>query len=101
MIETEFVDCECTHEAHTLRFQLECEDDGSTILFTSVFLNQYRGFFRRLWVAIKYLLRYECKDGHWDCTLIKGKDCGRLISLFHKHQVSEYKRRVSKVDQNG
>ncbi len=59
---TEFFECVCMTEEHTIIFRLDTDDID---LYTSVFLNQYRGFFGRLWIAIRYLFGYKCMDGHW------------------------------------
>lgn len=84
MSRTEFFECICATEEHTIRFKLDTDD---TELYASVFLNQYRGFFGRLWIAIKYLFGYKCKYGHWDCTELRPEDADRLIALLQ-----EYKR---------
>lgn len=84
---TEFFECVCGADEHTLRFKLDAYDPKDVELYTSVFLNHYRSFFKRLWVAIKYLFGYKCRDGHWDCTMLKLEDADRLIKLLE-----EYKR---------
>lgn len=84
---TEFFECVCLSNEHTIRFELDVTDSNNVELYTSVFLNQYRSFLVRLWVAIKYLFKYKCKEGHWDCTIIKLEDTDRLISLL-----KDYKR---------
>ena len=78
---TEYFECACASNEHTLVFNLDVEDKE---LYTSVFLHDYRSFFARCWVAIKYIFGYKCKYGHWDCTILKGKDIPRLISLLKK-----------------
>lgn len=83
---TEFFECACGADEHTLRFKLDAYDPKDVELYTSVFLNQYRGFFGRLWVAIKYLFGYKCKDGHWDCTMIRLEDADRLIALLENYK---------------
>lgn len=82
-MQTEFFECVCGTEEHTLRFKLDADDIE---LYTSVFLNQYHGFFGRLWIAIKYLFGYKCKHGHWDCTIIKLEDTDRLIELLESYK---------------
>ncbi len=81
-MKSEFFECTCMSDEHTLRFTLD-----DTELYTSVFLHQYRSFFKRVWIAIKYTFGYKCKDGHWDCTILKPEDCDRLIIMLQ-----EYKR---------
>lgn len=91
-MQTEFFECICGSEAHTLRFQL----DDDVELYTSVFLNQYRGFFGRLWIAIKYLFGYKCRYGHWDCTMLKLEDADRLIALFKNYQRHSFFNNLNK-----
>lgn len=80
----EFFECICETDEHTLRFKLDTHDPVG--LYLSVFLNQYRGFFGRVWIAVKYLFGYKCRYGHWDCTMIKLKDADRLIRLLESYK---------------
>lgn len=73
--QTEFFECVCTADEH-----------NSIELYTPVFLNQYRGFFGRLWIAVKYLFGYKCKYGHWDCTVLRSEDIDRLMALLQKYK---------------
>lgn len=82
----EFFECVCGMDEHTLRFKLDAYDPEDVELYTSVFLNQYRSFFGRLWIAIKYLFGYKCRHGHWDCTIIKLEDADRLIALLENYK---------------
>jgi len=78
---TEFLQCQCGSDEHTLKYTLD-PDDGQ--VWTSVFLNDYRSFWQRLWVALKYLFGYKCKYGHWDCFNMEEADKDRLIALLQK-----------------
>jgi len=86
MNQTEFFECSCMSDEHTIRFKLDVYDPDDIELYTSVFLNQYRGFFGKLWIAVKYLFGYKCKYGHWDCTILKLEDVDRLITLLQKYK---------------
>jgi hypothetical protein len=87
--ESEFFECICTSDEHTLRLTLENYGPNDKELYTSVFLNQYRNFFQRVWVAIKYVFCYKCKYGHWDCIMFKPEDADRLITLIQKFKNQE------------
>jgi hypothetical protein len=80
-METEYFDCKCMSSEHTLRFVYDPDDNE---LYTEVHLSQYRNVFVRVWVAIKYIFGFKSKYGHWDCWLLKKKDCERLINLTQK-----------------
>lgn len=70
MKETHHVICECHSPDHVLQFSHMEDMDGDEICWTQVQLHQYRSFWKRLAVAVKYLFGYECRYGHWDCTSI-------------------------------
>lgn len=78
---TEYFECQCGSDEHTIHFTLDVEENE---IYLSVFLNQYRSFFKRAWVAVKYLFNYKCKYGHWDCVTIQNDDAERLISLLRR-----------------
>jgi hypothetical protein len=63
MIE-KIISCSCRSPEHTLTYNLNTEDRE---VYTSVFLHQYRPFYQRVWIAIKYIFGYNSRYGHWDC----------------------------------
>ena len=89
--ETEFFECGCYSPEHTLKFTLD-PDTGYIKnhkwpeLYTSVFLNPYRNWYQRIWVAIKYVFGYKCKFGHWDTFIMRNEDIERLQTLLKKYQ---------------
>ena len=84
--ESEFFKCVCESNEHTVMFELDHFYKNYVELSMSIFLNQYRGFFRRLLIAVKYLFGYKCKYGHWDCVILKSEDTDRLIELLQKYK---------------
>ena len=88
-MKTEYFDCECSSSEHTLRFCYfePYKGDGfiePAELYAEIHLNQYRSFWKRIWVAIKYVFGYKCQYGHWDVWTLNHKDCERLRDLVNK-----------------
>lgn len=83
---THYFDCQCGSSEHTLRFIVDIESTphGDPELYTEVYLNQYRRWYKRLWVAIKYLFGYHCRYGHWDCWILNPDDAQRLKDMCDK-----------------
>lgn len=75
-----FVVCVCETPEHTLRFMYDEEEKE---LYTEVYLNQYRSFFKRVWVAVKYVFGYTSKYGHWDCTIISKPKADKLKAFLN------------------
>lgn len=75
---TEHFECDCHSPEHTLRFTLDQEYNE---IYTEVFLNQYRPWWKRIWIAVKYVFGYKCMYGHFDCFMMQRADAGRLIAL--------------------
>lgn len=92
---SEHFECICSTPEHTIRFKLEDYGDNDTSLYMSIFLDQYHGFFSRLWIAIKYIFGYKCKYGHWDCTMFKVEDADRLIELLEVYKKLSGDKNVS------
>ena len=78
MSDTYYFDCVCGSSEHTLRFILN-EDEKE--MYTSIFLNQYRNIFKRIWVALKYILGYKCRYGHWDNWILDINDVHKLKQM--------------------
>jgi hypothetical protein len=69
------ISCSCNSPEHILVFNLNKEDKE---IYTSVFLHQYRSFYERTLVAVKYVFGYKSKYGHWDCF---SADAGKILEL--------------------
>ncbi len=77
----EYFECKCVSEEHLLRFSL---DEENNELYSEVHLRQWRSWYKRTWVGIKYIFGYTCKYGHWDCNLFKDEDISRLLALCNE-----------------
>lgn len=65
--EREYVECECSSTEHFLRLTWWKEEDPRFAeIYVDVFLNEYYGFWKRLWLGIKYTFGYKSKYGHYD-----------------------------------
>jgi hypothetical protein len=76
---TYFFECACYSDEHVLKFVYDRKDRE---IYASIFLNDWQRWYKRLWIAIKYLFRYKCKYGHWDTWLMREEDLDKFISLF-------------------
>ena len=92
---TEFFECECGSDEHTLRFVLSL-DEGSTPripeLYTSTFLSE-RVWYQRIWPGIKYIFGYKCRYGHWDVFSLQEEDAERLINLTQRFKTAREQSR--------
>lgn len=79
-----YFECKCGSSEHTVRFVLDEEENE---LYVDIFLNQYRNIFQRIWVAIKYVFGYECKNVHWDGWILRDNDVVRLESLLKRIKI--------------
>jgi hypothetical protein len=77
-LEKHHFDCECFSDDHTFSFTFD-PDEGE--LYLSAQMHQYRSFFKRVWVGIRYIFGYESKYGHWDCTILDERSTARLKDL--------------------
>ncbi len=78
---TEYFECDCGAVEHTLRFVINKEDGE---IYTEIYLNQHRSWYKRVWVAIKYVFGYTSRYGHWDCWTLHGKDVARLKRMCER-----------------
>ncbi len=93
-----YFECECESAEHTLRIISEdvWDQDFPPELYVELQLNQRANFFRRCWLALRYIFGYECKFGHWDNISIRESDLEPLIVLFHQHKVKLHKYQQNK-----
>ena len=79
---THFFECDCGSDEHTLRFTLD-KDPEDPGIHTSIFLNDWRPWWKRLYVGIRYALGYKCKYGHWDAWILRRSDAIRLRAMLN------------------
>lgn len=81
--------CDCNSPEHSFRFIVNPATnwDKKPKLHLEVYLNQYRSFFKRMFVGIKYIFGYRSKYGHWDVTTLSEDDVQRLFVFIHQHRV--------------
>jgi hypothetical protein len=83
-LEFTYLECQCYQAEHTLRFTLDPEDGE---LYTEVYLGHATdSFFRRMWIAIKYIFGWQSKYGAFDCTLLKVEDYSKLRALLEQSE---------------
>jgi len=102
----EYFECTCDSDEHRLVFQIDdTEDDWPPEVWAGAFLHTYKGFFKRIWVAIKYVFGYKCKYGHFDCFTLKPEDAPRFKQMLeqytarHNRWVKKLKDKASKSEQ--
>lgn len=78
-LKTEFFECQCCSDEHTLKFTVD-EEDGT--IYTSVYLNDFYPWYYRIWIAIKYVFGYKSKFGAWDTTLLRTEDHPKMLELL-------------------
>ena len=83
--QAQYFECECRSEEHALRFAYTSMPDDQPEVYVSTFMDN-SGFFSRVWRAIRYVLGYKCKYGHFDCFLLREPDADRLIDLLVKYR---------------
>lgn len=90
--EIEYMDCQCLSPEHTLRYMFTPynNDKDPPEIYTEVYLCK-QGFWKRIWIAIKYVFGYQCKYGHWDCTILTPSEVPKLQKLLNKY-VEEYNK---------
>jgi len=82
----EYFTCACSSFDHTLRFVLDLDRDSKhpyPSIFSEIRLSHYYPWYKRIPLAIKYILGIDIRHSH-DCWEInkKGDDIGRMISML-------------------
>ena len=72
-----YVECDCACDEHRIVFMREPNDTWID-MYVTVYLNHYRKWYKRIYIAIKYVFGYKCKYGDFDCTMLNKKDTQEL-----------------------
>ena len=89
-IRHEYYECSCDSDEHLLRFTYFVDPTDEIIdepeLYLNVFLDTRYGFWKRLWMGLKYAFGYKCKYGHFGSWIMKPEDLDRLEALLAKYR---------------
>ena len=88
-MKSKYIECDCQDVIHTIRFSY-IEDDMCPELFISNHLNKFP-WYRRIWVAIKYIFGYNCIYGHFEETLLNDQQVANLVDFLLEYQNREKK----------
>lgn len=82
-LEHSYFECRCTDFGHVFRLTLD-PDDGD--LYLDVNLDCYLPWYKRMWVAIKYVFGYHHSCASYDSTIIKYEDLPRMKDIFDRSE---------------
>lgn len=93
-----YLECNCSCAQHTLRFSSSNAEDFE-FLVVEMYLGQWRGFFKRLWYAVKYICGVKSFYGAFDEVLLDSKQVVKLRDLCNQHlsdlQIQEGKSTIT------
>jgi hypothetical protein len=69
--------CDCNSREHQIVFQYDFDDN---YVYCHIHLSQY-SFWKRVKVAIKYILGYKCKYGNWEEFIWNVDDAPKLEEM--------------------
>jgi malate/lactate dehydrogenase len=77
MIKFHYIECACLSPLHTLRFYLD-EDNQLSV---ETYLNCYYPWYKRIWIAFKYVIGYN-NSGAFDETILNQDSQNKLRELL-------------------
>jgi len=83
-MEEHYFTCQCSDFNHLVRFNLS-ELDGD--VYVDVRLNHYERWYKRIWIAVKYIFKKPHAYGHYDCTLLRVEDYPGLHDLMDRSKL--------------
>lgn len=83
-MKTKWVDCACSDPSHSIRFSVDTTDTTEgpihEFIIIETHLSSYHPWYKRIWLALKYIFKYDSKYGHYDCTILTES---KLVELLH------------------
>lgn len=85
---TIWIKCDCQHTDHLLEIELDTEyyravgfPDEAVLLISPV-LNHYQPWWRRIWIALKYVFKVAPRySNFFDCVIVRGEDLDNLSKV--------------------
>ena len=80
---THYFECACGSAEHTIRFTLDIEDkEDPPMIFGDIYLDHYMPWWKRIWVAFKYVFRLPPQNSHFDSWIMYEPDAKRLRNML-------------------
>jgi hypothetical protein len=88
--ETTYIPCECSSKDHLLVLTLEDYEDKD-LKYEPLFvieyqLNMHHGFFKRIWIAFRYVFNFYPTNKSWDCSMISASSVEKLESAVKSYK---------------
>lgn len=93
-MEEHFFSCTCGDYNHLVRFELDPEYGE---VYLTVRLNSYEPWWKRVWIAVKYVFGYPHAYGHYDVTILREEDFVRLHAILDRAQFALRQQRSKEV----
>lgn len=91
----DFFTCVCGSDEHVLHITLDETPigDDPPELWVSMFLWEW-SWYKRIWIALKYIFGYKCRYGHWDTAAIQPHDAKRFseLAVWYQTLVEEHEK---------
>lgn len=87
MLKHDYYECICQADEHRLvvtYFPPDPEWPEEHEIYFNVHLNPEWGFWRRLWMGLKYAFGHHSNQGHFYCTSLEEKDMRRLRAFLNE-----------------
>lgn len=91
-MEREIFVCSCGSLEHQVSFWW---DEEAKTLYCEPHLVTHNSFFKRMWVAIKYVFGYTSRFGTWDSTIFEQDDLVKLNAFLRGYD--RYSEKLSEV----
>ena len=89
-----YFECSCGSPEHRLVITVEDNKEfgDPPEIYTETYVHNYRNFFKRCWVALKYVFGFKNKYGHFDCFTMQQRDVCELeqVVACYKQLVEEW-----------
>lgn len=82
------INCDCYYPEHGLRMTY-FDDDDDYGLIIEVHLTTYKNFFKRIWVALRYVFGYRCRYGEWDEVIVQPESAQEIAQFLTKYADSK------------
>jgi len=76
---TYYFECACGSVEHTLRFSLDKDDPP--IIYGDIYLSHYIPWYKRIYVAFKYIFKISPHHNHFDNWIMRKEDALKMIDM--------------------
>lgn len=90
-----YIECQCSSVEHIVKVAIDEEEaEPYSKVWFEFLLNHWRPWYKRIWIGLKYMFKYQSKFGAFDTVCLEREQAERLIAILREAYPIKYDENI-------